>query len=167
MSAKETSRAWWRSAVVYEIAAISFQDSDGDGYGDLPGLLQRIDYLKWLGVGVVWLTPIYKSPDQDFGYDISDFCGIDPRYGTMQDFERVRDALHAAGIKLILDFVPNHTSDQHAWFQESRTSRNNPKADWYVWAKAGPNGGPPNNWLSRFGGSGWEWCDARRQFYYH
>ena len=130
MSAKETSRAWWRSAVVYEIAAISFQDSDGDGYGDLPGLLQRIDYLKWLGVGVVWLTPIYKSPDQDFGYDISDFCGIDPRYGTMQDFERVRDALHAAGIKLILDFVPNHTSDQHAWFQESRTSRNNPKADW-------------------------------------
>jgi alpha-glucosidase len=159
--------AWWRDAVIYEIAAISFQDSNGDGYGDLPGLLQRIDYLKWLGVGAVWLTPIYTSPNQDFGYDISDFCAVDPRYGTMEDFEHVRDALHANGIKLILDFVPNHTSDQHAWFLESRTSRDNPKADWYVWAEAGPNGGPPNNWLSRFGGSAWEWCEARRQFYYH
>jgi alpha-glucosidase len=159
--------AWWRDAVIYEIAAISFQDSNGDGYGDLPGLLQRIDYLKWLGVGAVWLTPICTSPNQDFGYDISDFCAVDPRYGTMEDFEHVRDALHANGIKLILDFVPNHTSDQHAWFLESRTSRDNPKADWYVWAEAGPNGGPPNNWLSRFGGSAWEWCEARRQFYYH
>ncbi|MCA6117436.1 alpha-amylase [Bradyrhizobium sp. WSM 1738] len=167
MSAKETSRAWWRNAVIYEIAAISFQDSNGDGYGDLPGLLQRIEYLKWLGVGAVWLTPIYKSPDQDFGYDISDFCAIDPRYGAMADFDGVRDSLHEAGIKLILDFVPNHTSDQHDWFQESRASRHNPKADWYVWAEAGSNGGPPNNWLSRFGGSAWEWCEARRQFYYH
>lgn len=159
--------AWWRNAVIYEIAAISFQDSNGDGYGDLPGLLQRIDYLQWLGVGAVWLTPIHPSPNQDFGYDISDFRAVDPRSGTMGDFERVRDALHQNGIKLILDFVPNHTSDQHDWFLESRTSRNNPKADWYVWAEAGPNGGPPNNWLSRFGGSAWEWCEARRQFYYH
>ncbi len=166
-AAKETPRAWWRNAVIYEIAAISFQDSDGDGYGDLPGLLQRIDYLRWLGVGAVWLTPIYSSPDHDFGYDISDFCAVDPRYGTMSDLERVRDALHESGIRLILDLVPNHTSDRHVWFEQSRTSRDNAKADWYIWAEAGPNGGPPNNWLSRFGGSGWEWCEARRQFYYH
>ncbi|NOJ38441.1 DUF3459 domain-containing protein [Bradyrhizobium sp. WSM 1791] len=170
MSSKPASprdAAWWRNAVIYEIAAISFQDSNGDGQGDLPGLLQRVDYLQWLGVGAVWLGPICKSPMQDFGYDIADFSAVDPRFGTMEDFERVVRALHEAGIKLILDFVPNHTSDQHAWFQESRTSRDNPKADWYIWAEAGANGGPPNNWLSRFGGSGWEWCEARRQFYYH
>jgi alpha-glucosidase len=159
--------AWWRNAVVYEIAVISFCDSNGDGQGDLPGLLQRIDYIKWLGPGAVWLTPVFTSPNLDFGYDIADFCAIDPRYGTMADFERVRDALHDSGIRLILDFVPNHTSDQHAWFIESRASRDNPKADWYIWEEAGPNGGPPNNWLSRFGGSAWEWCEARRQFYYH
>jgi alpha-glucosidase len=163
-----SDEAWWRSAVVYEIAAISFQDSDGDGQGDLPGLLQRIDYLKWLGIGAVWLTPIYRSPNQDFGYDIADFCSVDPRAGTLEDFDKVVKALHDAGIRLILDLVPNHTSDQHAWFRQSCVSRNNnPKADWYVWAEAGANGGPPNNWLSRFGGSGWEWCEARRQFYYH
>jgi alpha-glucosidase len=161
------SQAWWRNAVIYEIAPISFQDSNGDGKGDLPGLLQRIDYLKWLGIGAVWLTPIYRSPMQDFGYDVADFCAVDRRFGTMEDFERVRDALHAAGIRIILDFVPNHTSDQHAWFVESRSSRDNPKADWYLWADPGANGGPPNNWLSRFGGSGWEWCEARQQFYYH
>jgi alpha-glucosidase len=159
--------SWWRSAVIYEIAVISFQDSNGDGRGDLPGLLRRIEYLKWLGVDAVWLTPIYKSPNEDFGYDIADFCAVDPRFGTMDDFDKVVEALHGAGIRLILDLVPNHTSDQHAWFAESRASRTNPKADWYIWAEAGPNGGPPNNWLSRFGGSGWEWCEARRQFYYH
>jgi alpha-glucosidase len=166
VNAKE-SEVWWREAVIYEIAVISFQDSDGDGYGDLPGLLQRIDYLKWLGVGAVWLTPICKSPDHDFGYDISDFCAVDPRYGTIEDFDRIQDALHDAGIKLILDLVPNHTSDRHPWFEDSRASRDNLKADWYIWEEAGPNGGPPNNWLSRFGGSAWEWCDSRRQFYYH
>jgi alpha-glucosidase len=163
----KSDESWWRSAVVYEIAAISFQDSNGDGQGDLPGLLQRIDYLKWLGVGAVWLTPIYCSPNQDFGYDIADFCAVDPRFGTLEDFDSVVQALHDAGIRLILDLVPNHTSDQHAWFMESRASRNNPKADWYIWAEAAANGGPPNNWLSRFGGSGWEWCEVRRQFYYH
>lgn len=167
MSANRTSKTWWRNTVIYEIAAISFQDSNGDGQGDLPGLLQRIEYLKWLGIGAVWLTPIYRSPNQDFGYDISDFCTVDPRYGTMEDFDRAVHALHDAGIRLILDFVPNHTSDQHAWFAESRASRTNPKADWYIWAEAGANGGPPNNWRSRFGGSGWEWCELRRQFYYH
>jgi alpha-glucosidase len=159
--------SWWRSAVIYEIAVISFQDSNGDGRGDLPGLLQRIEYLEWLGVDAVWLTPIYKTPDQDFGYDIADFCAVDPRFGTMDDFDKVVEALHGAGVRLILDLVPNHTSDQHAWFVESCASRTNPKADWYIWAEAGSNGGPPNNWLSRFGGSGWEWCEARRQFYYH
>ena len=115
-----------------KLPPFSFQDSNGDGYGDLPGLLQRIDYLKWLGVGAVWLTPICTSPNQDFGYDISDFCAVDPRYGTMEDFEHVRDALHANGIKLILDLVPNHTSDQHPWFRkQSRHSRDNPYRDWY------------------------------------
>jgi alpha-glucosidase len=164
---KNKSTVWWQHSTIYELAVISFQDSNGDGYGDLPGLLQRVDYLKWLGIGAAWLTPIYKSPDQDFGYDISDFCTVDPRYGTMEDFDRVAAALRDLGIKLILDFVPNHTSDQHIWFQESGTSRDNPKADWYVWADAAANGGPPNNWLSRFGGTGWEWCEARRQYYYH
>jgi alpha-glucosidase len=162
-----SNEAWWRSAVVYEIATISFQDSNGDGQGDLPGLLQRIDYLNWLGVGAVWLTPIYKTPNQDFGYDIADFCSVDPGFGTLEEFDNVVRALHDCSIRLILDFVPNHTSDQHAWFAESRASRNNPKADWYIWAEAGANGGPPNNWLSRFGGSAWEWCEERRQFYYH
>ena len=117
---------------MYEIAAISFLDSNGDGIGDLPGLLQRIDYLNWLGVGAVWLTPIYKSPNQDFGYDIADFCAVDPRFGTLEDFDRVVRALHDSGIRLILDLVPNHTSDQHAWFRESRCSRTDPKADWYI-----------------------------------
>ncbi|WP_347336990.1 alpha-amylase family glycosyl hydrolase [Bradyrhizobium pachyrhizi] len=152
---------------MYEIAVVSFQDSNGDGQGDLVGLLQRIDYLTWLGVGAVWLTPIYKSPNHDFGYDIADFCSVDPRFGNLEDFDKLLRALHDSGIRIILDLVPNHSSDQHAWFDESRGSRNNPKSDWYLWAEAGANGGPPNNWLSRFGGSAWEWCEERRQFYYH
>jgi alpha-glucosidase len=158
---------WWRRAVVYEIALVSFQDTNGDGEGDLKGLLHRLDYLKWLGVDAVWLTPIYKSPMRDFGYDIADFCSIDPRYGSMEEFDRVTDALHEAGIKIILDLVPNHTSDEHPWFVESSASRTNRKADWYLWADAAENGGPPNNWRSRFGGSGWKWSEARQQFYYH
>lgn len=162
-----SNQAWWRGAVVYEIAVISFQDSNGDGQGDLPGFMRRIDYLKWLGVGAVWLTPTYKSPNDDFGYDIADFCTVDPRFGAMEDFDDVVEALHNSDIRLILDLVPNHTSDQHAWFRESRASRKNPKADWYIWADAGSNGGPPNNWVSRFGGSAWEWCQERRQFYHH
>jgi alpha-glucosidase len=159
--------AWWESAVIYEIALISFQDSDGDGKGDLAGLMSRIDYLKWLGVDAVWLTPIYKSPFRDLGYDISDYCAIDSAFGSLQDFARLVEALHAEGIRLILDLVPNHTANDHEWFVESSSSRNSAKADWYIWADAGENGGPPNNWLSRFGGSGWEWFDARRQYYYH
>ena len=158
---------WWRSAAIYEIAPISFQDSDGDGKGDLGGLMSRIDYLKWLGVDAVWLTPIYKSPFRDFGYDISDYCSVDPAFGSLDKFDELLAALHEAGIRLILDLVPNHTADDHEWFVESRSSRNSAKADWYIWADAAENGGPPNNWLSRFGGSAWEWCEARRQYYYH
>lgn len=163
----EAETEWWRSAVIYEIATISFQDSNGDGKGDLAGLLQRISHLRWLGVDAVWLTPIYKSPFRDFGYDIADFCAIDPAFGSLQDFDRLVTELHGAGIRLILDLVPNHTSDQHPWFQQSRASRDNAKADWYLWADPADNGGPPNNWLSRFGGSAWHWDDGREQYYYH
>ena len=159
--------AWWESAVIYEVALISFQDSNGDGKGDLAGLISRIDYLKWLGIDAVWLTPIYKSPFRDLGYDISDYCAIDPAFGSLEDFDRLVKALHAEDIRLILDLVPNHTAHDHEWFVESSSSRNSAKSDWYIWADAAENGGPPNNWLSRFGGSGWEWCEARRQYYYH
>jgi alpha-glucosidase len=160
-------RPWWQEAVIYEIALISFQDSDGDGKGDLPGLLNRIEYLEWLGVNAVWLTPIQKTPFRDFGYDIADFCSIDPIFGTMADFDGLLEALHSRGIRVILDFVPNHTSDEHSWFVESRASRDNAKADWYIWEEPAENGGPPNNWLSRFGGSAWQWDEVRRQYYYH
>jgi len=159
--------SWWQNAVIYEIPLISFQDSNGDGRGDLPGLLTRIDYLKWLGVDAVWLTPVYPTPFCDFGYDISDFCGIDPSYGTLRDFDQLVANLHGAGIRLIMDLVPNHTSDQHPWFKESCSNRSNPKADWYLWADPAINGGPPNNWLSRFGGSAWQWSSSRQQYYYH
>src|SRR5205085_269376 len=127
-------QAWWRRGVIYEIAPISFQDSEGDGRGDLKGLMQRLDYLEWLGIAAVWLTPVYPSPMRDFGYDISDFCAIDPMYGTMGDFDALLESLHTRRMRLILDFVPNHTSDQHPWFAESRTSTDNEKGDWYVWA---------------------------------
>jgi alpha-glucosidase len=159
--------AWWQSSVIYEIALISFQDSNGDGKGDLVGLLSRLDYLKWLGVDAVWLTPIYKSPFRDLGYDISDYCAVDPAFGSLDDLDRLIGTLHEAGIRLILDLVPNHTSNDHAWFSESSRSRDNAKADWYIWADPAETGGPPNNWLSRFGGSAWEWCEARGQYYYH
>lgn len=158
---------WWQRSVIYELATISFQDSDGDGRGDLQGLLARIDHLEWLGVDAVWLTPIYRSPMLDLGYDIQDFLSIDPLFGTMDDFDRLLHELHRRDIRLILDFVPNHTSARHAWFEQSRSSRSNPKADWYIWADPAPNGGPPNNWLSRFGGSAWEWDERREQYYYH
>lgn len=159
--------AWWQSAVIYEIAVISFQDSNGDGKGDLVGLLSRIEYLKWLGIDAVWLTPIYKSPFRDLGYDISDYCSIDPRFGSLNDLDHLIAKLHEEGIRLILDLVPNHTSNDHSWFVESSSSRDSTKADWYIWAEPAENGGPPNNWLSRFGGSAWAWCEARRQYYYH
>lgn len=159
--------AWWKSAVIYEIALISFQDTNGDGKGDLAGLMSRIDYLKWLGVDAIWLTPIYKSPFRDLGYDISDYCSIEPCFGCLDEFDLLITGLHSAGIRLILDLVPNHTANDHSWFVESSSSPNSAKADWYIWENPAENGGPPNNWLSRFGGSAWEWCETRRQYYYH
>jgi alpha-glucosidase len=165
-----TSRStmdWWKRAVIYEIAPVSFQDTNGDGKGDLKGIETRIDYLQWLGVDAVWLTPFFVSPMLDFGYDIADFCAVDPVYGTLEDFDRLVEQLHRRNIKVILDYVPNHTSDQHAWFVDSRSSRTSPKRDWYVWVDPSPSGGPPNNWLSRFGGSAWSWDDATQQYYYH
>ena len=157
---------WWQSAVIYEIYPRSFQDSDGDGIGDLQGIIQRVDYLAWLGVDAVWLTPIYPSPMVDFGYDVADYTGIDPIFGDLSDFDRLVEALHANNIKLILDFVPNHTSDQHPWFQEARASRDNPKRDWYIFRDPGA-GGTPNNWVSIAGGPAWTLDEATGQYYCH
>ena len=159
-------RAWWQRGVVYQVYPRSFQDSDGDGTGDLPGITARLDYLAWLGVDAVWLSPIFPSPMTDFGYDVSDYCGIDPMFGTMEDFTALREQSHRLGLKLILDFVPNHTSDQHAWFESSRR-RAGGKEDFYLWRDAAPGGGPPNNWLSHFGGVAWTWDEVRGQYYYH
>eukprot|EP00164_Ancoracysta_twista_P002905 GFYU01003867.1.p1 GENE.GFYU01003867.1~~GFYU01003867.1.p1 ORF type:complete len:627 (+),score=199.22 GFYU01003867.1:95-1975(+) len=157
---------WWKERVMYQIYPRSFQDSNGDGVGDIKGITQRVPYLKEIGVGQVWISPMYKSPMRDFGYDVSDYEVIDPLFGDMDDFDGLIKELHAHDIKLIMDFVPNHTSDQHAWFQESSSSRDNAKSDWYVWKDA-VNGGPPNNWLSVFGGSMWEWNETRQQYYLH
>jgi alpha-glucosidase len=152
---------WWQYGIVYEIYSRSFQDSNGDGVGDLNGILQRLDYLVQLGVHAIWLSPIYPSPMADFGYDVADYCGIDPVFGTMEDFDRLLAEAHRSGLKMILDFVPNHTSDQHPWFLASRSSREDPKRDWYLWRDE------PNNWPSNFGGSGWEWDEKTKQYYYH
>jgi alpha-glucosidase len=159
--------SWWRSGVFYQVYPRSFQDSNADGVGDLKGTINRLSYLSALGVDAVWLSPIFPSPMADFGYDIADYVGIDPLFGTMQDFEALVKAAHASGLKLILDLVPNHTSDQHPWFIESRSSRDNPKRDWYIWHEPREDGGPPNNWLSEFGGSAWQYDEATRQYYYH
>lgn len=158
---------WWQHGVIYQIYPRSFQDSNNDGIGDLKGIMQRLDYLQWLGIDCVWLSPIYPSPMADFGYDISDYCGIHRLFGTMEDFDALLDVVHARGMKLILDLVPNHTSDQHPWFLESRSSRDNPKRDWYIWHDGKENGELPNNWLSVFGGYAWEWDETTRQYYYH
>jgi alpha-glucosidase len=158
---------WWQRGIIYQVYPRSFMDSNGDGVGDLPGIISRLDYLRWLGVDAVWISPIYPSPMKDFGYDVADYTGVHPLFGDMEDFERlVRDA-HAREIKVILDFVPNHSSDQHPWFAASRSSRTHPKRDWYVWRDPAPGGGPPNNWLSCFGGSAWELDPTSGQYYYH
>ncbi len=162
-----TEPAWWQREALYQIYPRSFQDSDGDGIGDLPGVMARLDYLAWLGIGAVWLSPVYRSPMLDFGYDIADFTSIDPLFGTLDDFDRLLAGLHARGMRLILDFVPNHTSDRHPWFIAARSSRTNPQRDWYVWSDPAADGGPPNNWLSRFGGSAWQSDETTGQFYYH
>ncbi|WP_447979548.1 glycoside hydrolase family 13 protein [Candidatus Nitrospira bockiana] len=164
--------AWWRHAVVYQIYPWSFQDSNGDGIGDLPGILSRLDYLndgtdRSLGVDAIWLSPIYPSPMKDFGYDVADYCDVDPRFGTLADFDRLLAEAHRRGIRVLMDLVLNHTSDQHAWFLESRSSRQSSKRDWYLWADAGPYGRPPSNWVAVFGGSAWEWDRRTNQYYLH
>ena len=158
---------WWKGAVLYQIYPRSFADSNGDGVGDLPGVLQHLDYIAALGVDGVWLSPFFRSPMKDFGYDISDYCDVDPIFGTLEDFDRLLARAHALGLKVIIDQVYSHTSDQHAWFRESRQDRSNPKADWYVWADAKPDGSPPSNWQSVFGGPAWTWDAARCQYYLH
>ena len=162
-----TDMSWWQSAVIYQVYPRSFQDTDGDGVGDLRGILRRIPYLIELGVDAIWISPIFRSPMADFGYDITDYTDIDPLFGTMQDFDELLAAAHNSGLKILLDLVPNHTSDQHPWFLESRRSRHNPKRDWYLWRDPGAAGTPPNNWKSEFGGSAWEFDSATGQYYYH
>lgn len=158
---------WWQDGIIYQIYPRSFQDSNGDGVGDLRGIINRLDYLKELGVKAIWISPIYPSPMADFGYDISDYKNIWPTFGDLKDFDELLQRVHDADMKLILDLVPNHSSDEHPWFLESRSSRDNPKRDWYIWKDAKPDGSPPNNWLSVFGGPAWEWDEKTKQFYYH
>ena len=164
---EQTETVWWQSGIVYQIYPRSFQDSNNDGVGDLKGIIQRLDYLQWLGITAIWISPVYPSPMADFGYDISDYKGIHALFGSMDDFDDLLQAAHAKNIKIVLDLVPNHTSDQHPWFAESRSSKNNPKRNWYIWKDAREDGSPPNNWLSVFGGPAWEWDEATQQFYYH
>jgi alpha-glucosidase len=161
------SDSWWKHAVIYEVYPRSFQDSNGDGTGDLNGITQRLDYLKDLGVDAIWIAPIYPSPQVDFGYDISDYQNIDPQYGTLADFDRLLAEAKKRNIGVVMDAVLNHTSDKHAWFVESAGSKDNPKSDWYIWRDGKGPGKPPNNWLSTFGHSAWQFTSARDQYYYH
>ena len=158
---------WWESGVIYQIYPRSFKDSDGDGVGDLAGIVSRLDYIVTLGVDAIWLSPIFPSPMADFGYDVADYCDIEPVFGNLDAFDQLLAAVHARDLKLILDFVPNHSSDRHAWFEASRSSRDDPKRDWYIWRDAAQGGGPPNNWISDFGGSAWTWDDVTGQYYLH
>jgi alpha-glucosidase len=158
---------WWQRGIIYQVYPRSFKDSNGDGVGDINGLISQLHYLRWLGVDAVWISPLYPSPMKDFGYDVSDYTAIHPLFGTLGDFDRLIREAHARDLKIILDFVPNHSSDQHPWFLESRSSRDNPKRSWYVWRDPGAGGGPPNNWLSCFGGSAWEYDAHTEQYYYH
>jgi len=173
---------WWRDGVIYQIYPRSFADSNGDGIGDLPGITSRLDYLADLGIDAIWLSPFYPSPQADFGYDVSDYKNVDPLFGTLADFDTLVAEAHRRGIRVVVDLVLNHTSDQHPWFIESRSSRENPKRDWYIWRpptplssphfralqrKWGDRGGPPNNWQSIFGGGGWEWDEITGQYYFH
>jgi len=153
--------------VIYQIYPRSFMDSNGAGVGDLAGVTQKLDYLTWLGVDAVWLSPIYPSPMADFGYDVADYTGVHPLFGTLDDVDRLLAETHGRGLKLILDVVPNHTSDEHPWFVASRSSRDNPKRDWYIWRDPAPDGAPPNNWLGMFGGDAWVYDEATGQYYLH
>jgi alpha-glucosidase len=158
---------WWQRGVIYQIYPRSFADTNGDGVGDLPGIIARLDYLEWLGVDAIWLSPIYPSPMADFGYDITDYTDVHPLFGTLKDFDDLVTSAHRRGMKVIMDLVPNHTSEHHPWFVSSRASRQSPKRDWYIWRDAGPDGGPPNNWISNFGGSAWTLDKHTGQYYYH
>jgi len=161
------SADWWRGAVIYQVYPRSFQDTDGDGIGDIKGIIERLPYIATLGVDAIWLSPFFTSPQADMGYDVSDYCNVDPMFGTLADFDAMMKEAKRLGLKVIIDQVISHTSDQHPWFKESRASRDNPKADWYVWAAAKPDGTAPTNWLSVFGGPAWEWDGVRKQYYMH
>jgi alpha-glucosidase len=158
---------WWKGGIIYQIYPRSFQDSNSDGIGDLNGIERRLDYLQWLGIDAVWISPVYPSPMADFGYDITDYCAIDPRFGTLADFDRLIARAHQRKIRVILDFVPNHTSEEHPWFVESRSARTSRKRDWYIWRDPAPDSGPPNNWISQFGGPAWTFDPATGQYYLH
>ena len=162
------SRAeWWRGAVIYQIYPRSFFDSNADGIGDLPGVATKLDHVASLGVDAIWLGPFFASPQKDFGYDVADHTEVDPVFGTLDDFDKLVRRAHTLGLKVLIDQVWTHTSDQHPWFTESRADRRNERADWYIWADPAPDGTPPNNWLSVFGGSAWTWDPRRRQYYLH
>lgn len=171
MAAVLKSRAvaadWWRGASIYQVYPRSFQDTTASGTGDLKGVTQRLGHIAFLGVDAIWLSPFFRSPMADMGYDVSDYCDVDPQFGTLADFDQMLTQAHRLGLKIIIDQVISHTSDRHPWFVESRSSRNNPKADWYVWADPKPDGTPPNNWMSIFGGPAWEWDGVRKQYYMH
>ena len=166
-SSTKEGHEWWRGCVIYQVYPRSFQDSDGDGIGDLKGITERLDHIASLGVEAIWLSPFMTSPQADMGYDVSDYCDVDPMFGTLADFDAMLEKAHSLGMKIIIDQVISHTSDQHPWFKESRASRDNDKADWYVWANPQPDGTAPNNWLSVFGGPAWEWDGVRKQYYMH
>lgn len=158
---------WWRGAVIYQIYPRSYQDTNGDGVGDLPGIARRLDHIASLGVAAIWISPFFRSPMKDFGYDVADYCDVDPVFGTLADFDALVQRAHSLGLKVIIDQVYAHTSDAHDWFAQSRASRDNPKADWYVWREAKPDGSPPNNWQSVFGGPAWTWDARRGQYFMH
>ena len=161
------THSWWQTGVIYQIYPRSYLDSNGDGVGDLRGITSKLDYLRWLGVDAIWLSPIYPSPMADFGYDISNYTGVHSLFGTLQDLDTLLQQAHQRDLKFILDFVPNHTSDEHPWFQEARSSRTNEKRDWYIWRDPAPGGGPPNNWTSLFGGTAWQFDEQTGQYYLH
>lgn len=168
VSHEETEPVWWKWGVIYQIYPRSFQDSNGDGVGDLPGIIDRLDYFRdTLRVDALWLSPFFPSPMADFGYDVADYTDVDPLFGALADFDRLVAAAHQRDLKVLIDYVPNHTSDQHPWFLESRSSRQNPKRDWYVWVDPRPDGSPPNNWVAAFGGSAWEFDTTTGQYYLH
>jgi alpha-glucosidase len=166
-SSYPTQTPWWQGAVLYQVYLRSFMDSNGDGIGDLPGITQKLDHIATLGVVGIWISPFFKSPMRDFGYDVEDYCAVDPMFGELDDFLQLLSEAHKRKLKVLIDLVPCHTSDQHDWFKESRRNRENPKANWYIWADPAPDGLPPNNWLSVFGGPAWHWDSRRSQYYYH